>query len=81
MRAHKCARALSSKANNRAAFPATARIVDDLRAVFGADVAVEFVNENGRTLGTREMPGVWVAVSDMVLIAQEIPAPGTKGRR
>ncbi len=72
---------MSDRANNRAAFPATARIVDDLRAVFGADVAVQYAEENGRAMGTREMPGLWVAVSDMVLRAPEIPGPGTKGRR
>lgn len=72
---------MSDAASNRAAFPETARIVDDLRAVFGQDVKLVWAEENGRTLGVRDLPGTQVLASEMVLRAPEIPARDAKGRR
>lgn len=45
-------------ARNRALFPETARFVDDMRAAFGPAVALEFVEENGRTIGKPGPAGV-----------------------
>lgn len=49
---------MSDKENNRAAFPQTAKLVDDLRDIFGAGVKLEWVCENGREVGKRGPEGV-----------------------
>lgn len=47
-----------SRASNRAAFPETARMVDELRAVFGPGVALIWAEENGQTIGKKGPDGV-----------------------
>lgn len=47
-----------SAADNRAAFPVTAKLVDELRAVFGPDVKLMWASEGGREIGTRGPQGV-----------------------
>lgn len=49
---------MSEKNSNRAAFPETAQVVDGLRAVFGAGIAVVWAEENGREVGERGPDGV-----------------------
>ena len=72
---------MSQRDRNRSAFPETARFVDEMREVFGTDVALEFAEENGRTLGQRDLLGTAVSASRMVLRVPEGPAPGKKGRK
>lgn len=72
---------MGERDSNRAAFPATARIIDELREVFGPDVKLVWAEENGREIGTRELPGVAVPMSDMVLRTPEIPAQGKRGKK
>lgn len=75
---------MSAKASNRAAFPQAARIVDELREVFGEGVKLEFAEEGGREIGQRDIPGTAVPASRMVLRAADDPAPemnAKKGRR
>jgi hypothetical protein len=59
-------------ANNRALFPQTAQFVDRMRAIFGADVRLEYAQEGGREIGVREVPGVMVSSDKMVLSKPEI---------
>ncbi len=54
---------MSEKDNNRAAFPATAALVDELRGIFGADVKLEWAKENGRTIGNKGADGVMASPS------------------
>lgn len=73
-----------TKASNRAAFPQAARIVDELREVFGPGVKLEFAEEGGREIGQRDLTGTAVPVSRMILLGPEVPArelKAKKGRR
>lgn len=47
-----------SAADNRAAFPETAKLVDELRASFGPDLKLMWASEGGREIGTRGPEGV-----------------------
>ncbi len=47
-----------NKADNRASFPFTASVVDELREIFGPGVRVQWAEENGKTIGTRGPEGV-----------------------
>lgn len=40
-------------ADNRAAFPATAAVVDNFRAIFGDGVKLIFAEEGGKTIGKK----------------------------
>ena len=53
-------------AANRAAFPGAARIVDEFREVFGAEVKLLWAAENGREIGVRP--------------ASIVPSPGSAVR-
>lgn len=72
---------MSARSANRAAFPATARIVDELREVFGPGVRLEWACENGREIGVRELPGMAVPMSTMVLRVPEVQAPELKAKK
>ncbi len=72
---------MSARESNRAAFPLTAQIVDELREVFGPGVKLEWAEENGREIGQRELPGTAVAMTDMVLTRPDTQAREMKGRR
>lgn len=72
---------MGERDSNRAAFPATARIIDELREVFGPDVKLVWAEENGREIGQRELPGTAVAMTDIVLTRPDTPAREMKGRR
>lgn len=74
---------MSERSSNRAAFPETAKLVDELRDVFGPGVKLVWAEENGREIGVLELPGTAVAASEMVLRSPEIPetVKKTKGRR
>jgi hypothetical protein len=50
---------VSERDDNRAAFPMTAAMLDQFRAVFGADTRVVHAQENGREIG-RPTPGTWI---------------------
>lgn len=52
------ARSSESKQQNRAQFPFAARIVDELREVFGDGVRIEWAEENGRQIGNKGQDGV-----------------------
>lgn len=54
---------MSEKDNNRAAFPHTAALVDELREIFGADVKLEWAEESGRTIGNKGADGVMASPS------------------
>jgi hypothetical protein len=71
---------MGERDSNRAAFPATARIIDELREVFGPDVKLVWAEENGREVGRREVPGVMVSSGQMVLKTPALPAQ-TKGKK
>lgn len=47
-----------SAADNRAAFPETAKLVDELRTVFGTDVKLMWASEGVREIGVRGPEGV-----------------------
>jgi hypothetical protein len=47
-----------SKSKNRAQFPFAARIVDELREVFGDGVTIEWAEENGQQIGKKGPDGV-----------------------
>lgn len=47
-----------SAADNRAAFPETAKLVDEFRATFGPDVKLMWASEGGREIGMRGPEGV-----------------------
>lgn len=49
---------MSNKEKNRAAFPETASMVDELREVFGDGVTLVWAEENGRTIGNKGPDGV-----------------------
>lgn len=49
---------MSEAESNRAAFPETAKLVDELRAVFGPDVKLVWASEGGREIGKRFADGV-----------------------
>lgn len=44
---------MSAKDKNRAAFPFTSRVVDELREAFGPEVKVLWASENGAEIGRR----------------------------
>ena len=46
-----------SREKNRAMFPEAARIVDELRAVFGPGVKLTWAQENGNEIGERGPDG------------------------
>lgn len=58
------------KANNRAAFPFAAAIVDQLRAVFGPEVKVSYASENGREVGRRLDESRFHVVTGAALMTQ-----------
>lgn len=64
---------MSERQSNRAAFPETASLVDELRDVFGPGVKLVWADENGRQIGQYEQPGVAVPLSRMVLKAPDVP--------
>lgn len=45
----------SAAADNRAAFPATALIVDEFRVVFGEGVRLIYSEEGGKTIGRKPL--------------------------
>lgn len=47
----------SRASRNREAFPEAARFVDEMRAVFGPRVVLEWAEEGGRTIGKRGPDG------------------------
>ena len=47
---------MSSKQNNREAFPNAAAIVDIFRAAFGDGVKLVYAKENGREIGSNAEP-------------------------
>ena len=49
---------MSTADDNRAAFPETARIVDELRDIFGPGVKLIWDQENGREIGKKMPEGV-----------------------
>lgn len=51
-------RSSDGKAQNRAQFPFAARIVDELREVFGDCVKIEWAEENGQQIGKKGPDGV-----------------------
>lgn len=66
-----------SAADNRAAFPETAELMDELRAVFGPDVKLVWASEGGREIGVRGPDGV--PVTHEVRSSNDIKK-GTDGR-
>lgn len=63
--------------SNRAAFPETARLVDGLREVFGADATLTWASENGREIGKRGPDGV--QATQVYRPADEIKKHGRRG--
>lgn len=68
-------------ARNRERFPHAARFVDAMRDVFGAGVKLEYAEESGREVGTRDLAGVAIPLNRMVLRAPDVPAQKKKGKR
>ncbi|MDP1925752.1 MAG: hypothetical protein Q8K57_13340 [Thiobacillus sp.] len=66
---------MSEKDKNRAAFPHSAALVDELREIFGADVKLEWAEENGRTIGKKGADGVMASPS---MAAPEITQYGRR---
>lgn len=71
----KCDRQKSkgARADNRSAFPATARIVDEFRAEFGDGVKLIHAEEGGKTIGRKPpepkrfvMVDQWLKAGDLI---------------
>lgn len=77
--------------NLREAMPETAKFIDSLREVFGAEginqnikggmngVPTFWASENGHEIGTRYVPGIEISVAQMVIESQ--PMEGTNANR
>lgn len=59
------------RSDNRAAFPATAAVVDEFRAAFGTDVKLVFAEEGGRTIGRKPREPLRYVSADQWLDASE----------
>lgn len=70
---------------NRERFPFAARIVDELRAVFGPDVRPTFIEENGERIGKpaeERYLGTWISLRDMIVeVKPKDEASQQKGKR
>jgi hypothetical protein len=63
---------------NRQAMPEIARVVDDLRRVFGSTVRVAYAKENGRQVGTsRPVDAAAPATLEPALQTESAPTPTT----
>jgi len=62
-----------ARADNRSAFPATAAIVDEFRAAFGADqVKLIYSEEGGKTIGKKPPEPKRFVTADQWLIGSEL---------
>lgn len=67
---------MSERSSNRAAFPETAKLVDELRDVFGPGVKLVWAEENGRTIGEKGPDGV---EATRVHVPDDIKEGGRRG--
>lgn len=67
---------MSERSSNRAAFPETAKLVDELRGVFGPGVKLVWAEESGLTIGEKGPAGV---VATLVHAPDDIKQSGRRG--